>query len=392
MSKGMRIVTYILAFLVGSAVSAVMIMQFWNSGQDGPDMQKFSQIQTLLEERFVEEVDPVKLQDAAAGAMVDAAGDRWSHYISAADYTSYLERAANAYVGIGITIQLQEETGAMEIIEVLDGGPAKQAGLQVHDVVIQVEGKQCAELGLDGTKALVRGEAGTDVHVTVLRDEQQIEFTVTRQRFETPVATGTLLENGYGLITIENFESRCAEETIAAIDSLISQNAKGLIFDVRFNPGGYKSELVKVLDYLLPEGPLFRSQGSNGSEDVDYSDASYIDLPMAVLVNGDSYSAAEFFAAALQEYGAGTVVGQQTCGKGYYQNTFQLADGSAVAISTGKYFTPNGISLAGVGITPDVPVEVDQETYAAIYYDNLEPEEDPQLQAAIQALISAEQP
>lgn len=392
MSKGMRIVTYILAFLVGSAVSAVMIMQFWNSGQDGPDMQKLSQIQTLLEERFVEEVDPVKLQDAAAGAMVDAAGDRWSHYISAADYTSYLERAANAYVGIGITIQLQEETGAMEIIEVLDGGPAKQAGLQVHDVVIQVEGKQCAELGLDGTKALVRGEAGTDVHVTVLRDEQQIEFTVTRQRFETPVATGTLLENGYGLITIENFESRCAEETIAAIDSLISQNAKGLIFDVRFNPGGYKSELVKVLDYLLPEGPLFRSQGSNGSEDVDYSDASCIDLPMAVLVNGDSYSAAEFFAAALQEYGAGTVVGQQTCGKGYYQNTFQLADGSAVAISTGKYFTPNGISLAGVGITPDVPVEVDQETYAAIYYDNLEPEEDPQLQAAIQALISAEQP
>lgn len=392
MSKGMRIVTYILAFLVGSAVSAVMIMQFWNSGQDGPDMQKLSQIQTLLEERFVEEVDPVKLQDAAAGAMVDAAGDRWSHYISAADYTSYLERAANAYVGIGITIQLQEETGAMEIIEVLDGGPAKQAGLQVHDVVIQVEGKQCAELGLDGTKALVRGEAGTDVHVTVLRDEQQIEFTVTRQRFETPVATGTLLENGYGLITIENFESRCAEETIAAIDSLISQNAKGLIFDVRFNPGGYKSELVKVLDYLLPEGPLFRSQGSNGSEDVDYSDASCIDLPMAVLVNGDSYSAAEFFAAALQEYGAGTVVGQQTCGKGYYQNTFQLADGSAVAISIGKYFTPNGISLAGVGITPDVPVEVDQETYAAIYYDNLEPEEDPQLQAAIQALISAEQP
>lgn len=392
MSKGMRIVTYILAFLVGSAVSAVMIMQFWNSGQDGSDMQKLSQIQTLLEERFVEEVDPVKLQDAAAGAMVDAAGDRWSHYISAADYTSYLERAANAYVGIGITIQLQEETGAMEIIEVLDGGPAKQAGLQVHDVVIQVEGKQCAELGLDGTKALVRGEAGTDVHVTVLRDEQQIEFTVTRQRFETPVATGTLLENGYGLITIENFESRCAEETIAAIDSLISQNAKGLIFDVRFNPGGYKSELVKVLDYLLPEGPLFRSQGSNGSEDVDYSDASCIDLPMAVLVNGDSYSAAEFFAAALQEYGAGTVVGQQTCGKGYYQNTFQLADGSAVAISTGKYFTPNGISLAGVGITPDVPVEVDQETYAAIYYDNLEPEEDPQLQAAIQALISAEQP
>lgn len=392
MSKGTRIMTYILVFLVGSVFSGMITAQFVKRSPEGADTRKLSQIQTLLEERFVEEVDPVKLQDAAAEAMVDAAGDRWSHYISAVDYVSYLEHASNAYVGIGITIQLQEKTGVLEIIEVIEGGPAQQAGVQVHDQLVQVEGQQCAELGLDGTKTLVRGEAGTDVHVTVLRDGQQMEFTIPRKHFETPVATGTLLESGYGLITIENFEGRCAEETIAAIDSLISQNAKGLIFDVRFNPGGYKNEMVKVLDYLLPEGPLFRSQGSDGSEDVDYSDASCIDLPMAVLVNGDSYSAAEFFAAALQEYGVGTVAGQQTCGKGYYQNTFPLEDGSAVAISTGKYFTPKGVSLAGVGITPDVPVEVDQETYAAIYYDNLEPEEDPQLQAAIQALISAEQP
>ncbi len=166
--------------------------------------------------------------------------------------------------------------------------------------------------------------------------------------------------SGYGLVTIENFEARASEETLEAIDARMEQGAKGLIFDVRFNPGGYTTELVKILDYLLPEGPLFRRESYDGQTSVDYSDAQCVDLPMAVLANKSSYSAAEFFAAALQEYDAAVVVGEQTTGKGYYQNTFRLVDGSAVAISTGKYFTPKGESLAGVGVMPDVPVKLDQ--------------------------------
>ena len=155
---------------------------------------------------------------------------------------------------------------------------------------------------------------------------------------------------------------------------------------MRNNPGGFADELVKLLDYLLPEGDLFRSVSYDGKEQVDTSDANYLDMPMAVLVNGNSYSAAEFFAAALQEYEAAVVVGEPTVGKGYYQQTIQLGDGSAVNLSTGKYFTPKGNSLADKGITPTVRVDVDEETASAIYYGTIQNADDPQLQAAIQAL------
>ncbi|MBQ3216413.1 MAG: S41 family peptidase, partial [Oscillospiraceae bacterium] len=177
-----------------------------------------------------------------------------------------------------------------------------------------------------------------------------------------------------------------SRDTLAAIEDLCNQGASSLIFDLRFNPGGRKNELVEVLDYLLPEGPLFRSVDYDGNEEVDYSDESCLDLPMAVLVNEDSYSAAEFFAAAMQEYGAGIIVGTKTTGKANYQQTFRLSDGSAIAISTGHYQTPNGVTLEGLGVTPDVIVEVDDETYLALYYSEVEMKNDVQLQAAITAL------
>jgi carboxyl-terminal processing protease len=215
-----------------------------------------------------------------------------------------------------------------------------------------------------------------------------MEFALTRKRFQTPVATGKMLADQIGLITIENFDERCAEETIAAIHKLSEQGAKALIFDVRNNPGGYKDEMNKVLDHLLPEGPLFRSVDFRGKEQVDYSDAAHLDIPMAVVVNLNSYSAAEFFAAALDEYDAAVVVGEKTFGKGYFQNTFQLSDGSAVNLSVGKYTTPKGNSLVGVGMTPEVEIKVDKETAAEIAAGLLPPEEDPQIIAAINALKS----
>ena len=156
---------------------------------------------------------------------------------------------------------------------------------------------------------------------------------------------------------------------------------------MRYNPGGYVDELVKVLDYLLPEGVIFHQVDYKGREDKDYSDADCVDMPMAVLVNGDSYSAAEFFAACLREYDKATVVGTKTVGKGYYQETIVLTDGSAVNLSTGKYFTPKGVNLTEAGgLTPDIPVDVSDEIAAKIYYGTITPEEDPQLQAAMAAL------
>lgn len=391
LNKFMKALSYILAFSLGAFIMMGYIY-YRLGGRASTGVSKLDQLETIIDERFIEDVDMTALEDAAADAMVTATGDRWSYYIPASQYASYVEQMQNAYVGIGVTIQPSEEPAGLEVVQVTAGGPAEAAGIQVFDVIVEAEGQNCSEIGMEETRNIIRGEAGTQVQLTINRQGETLAFTVTREKIDVPVATYEVLDSGYGLITISNFDSKCAHETIAAIEELMEQNVKGIVFDVRFNPGGYKHELVEVLDYILPEGPLFRSETYDGKTETDTSDAGHIEIPMAVLVNGDSYSAAEFFAAALQEYDYAIVVGEKTCGKGYFQNTITLSDGSAVALSVGKYFTPNGVSLAGVGITPDVTVEVDEDTYAAIYGRALEPSEDPQLQAAISALNSADLP
>ena len=181
--------------------------------------------------------------------------------------------------------------------------------------------------------------------LTILRGEESFPLSVERRSIQTPVATYEMLNGQIGYLKIANFDSRCAEETNAAMDELIAQGAQALIFDVRYNGGGYKDELVKVLDKILPEGILFQSEDYKGTKQTDRSDAACIKLPMAVLVNQDSYSAAEFFAAAIQEYNWGTVVGTKTVGKGNFQTAFTLSDGSMLNLSIGKYYTPQGRSL-----------------------------------------------
>lgn len=350
------------------------------------EISKLDQLENLILERFIGESDRVAMEDAAAEAMVDSLGDRWSYYIPADEYEAYQEQMANAFVGVGITIQLAEESEGMLVVDVTQGGPAEEAGILVGDILVAVEQTRIAGMSTAEVRNLVRGEEGTRVNLTLSRDGREEVFSVERRRIEVPVATYTMLDKHIGLIRIENFDLRCAEETIAAIETLLEQGAEGLIFDVRGNPGGYAEELVKILDYLLPEGDLFRTVDYAGREHVDTSDADCLELPMAVLVNQDSYSAAEFFAAALREYDWAVVVGQKTCGKGYFQNTLPLSDGSAVGLSVGKYFTPNGESLADVGVTPDRVVEVDEDTRWKIYYGTLPIEEDIQLEAALELL------
>jgi carboxyl-terminal processing protease len=288
----------------------------------------------------------------------------------------------NAYVGVGITVQAWED-GYIHLVRVEAGGPAEEAGLLPGDTLTAVDGQNIFQLDIDTVKDMVRGESGTQVQLTVQRDGQTLDFTVERRTVQTVVVKSQMLPGDVGLVTIVNFDDRCARETLSAVDALRLQGAKALIFDVRYNPGGYKHELVAILDYLLPEGVLFRSVDYAGKESIDESNAACVELPMAVLINGDSYSAAEFFAAALSEYGVAKLVGEPTTGKGHFQSTYMLSDGSAVTISVGKYCTPNGVSLDGVGLTPDIPVEVDDELYMNIYYGYVEPKDDPQIQAAL---------
>ena len=376
-----RFGSYLLVAVLSTVATLAMVDASFGLGPT-----KLEQLAWIIDECFVEEADMTAAEDAAADAMVNSLGDRWSYYIPASEYEAYREQMENAYVGVGITIRATAEGDGYDILEVMKGGPAEEAGLLARDVLVAVEDQRVADMDVDQVRDLVKGKKGTFVSLTVRREGQEMTFAVERRQVKTPVAEYEMLDGNIGLVTIANFDSRCAEETIAAMEALLEQGAEKLIFDVRGNPGGYASELVKVLDYLLPEGELFRAVSYDGEESIDYSDEEYLDIPMAVIVDAQSYSAAEFFAAALREYDAAVVVGQQTVGKGYFQYTYPLNDGSAVGLSVGKYYTPKGVSLAETGITPDVVVELDEETAAALAYGELTWREDPQIQAAVEAL------
>ncbi len=377
----LRALSYFLVAVLAAAASFVILRNL------DANQPKLVELENVIKEKFIGEVDAAAIEDAAAAAMVDALGNRWSYYIPASEYGAYMENQNNAYEGIGITISAREDKTGYDILKVEPDSGAEAAGIQVGDILTHIGQQEVSKISVSEAKTMIQGAVGTTVRLSILRNTETLQMDVERRELRVTVATGQMLEDGIGLVTVENFNERCAEETIAVIEQLLEQDVKALIFDVRFNPGGYKEELVELLDYLLPEGDLFRSTYYSGKETVDTSDAQCLEMPMAVLINDSSYSAAEFFAAALSEYDWAVLVGQATTGKSHFQNAILLSDGSAVNLSVGEYFTPKGVSLADVGgLKPDVAVDVDKETYSAIYYDQLSWEDDPQIKAAVEAL------
>ena len=395
MKKSIAILLIVLAFLAGVAADMAArglaaVTQppggvLASAIPESPALRKAREVYTVLNTCYIGELDEQVMCDAIPAAMVFATGDRWSYYISAEDLRTHMEQMENAYVGIGVTVEISEE-GECRVIEVAPGGPADEAGILTGDIFSAVDGTDCAGMTMTELRNAVRGDEGTTVAISMLRGGEKHDFTVLRRRVQTEVVSDRMLGD-VGYIAIYNFDQTCADRTIEAIERVRAQGARALLFDVRCDPGGLKSELLRVLDYLLPEGDLFRSEDYLGRTSVDVSDAACVDLPMAVLINQDSYSAAEFFAAALSEYGAAKTVGTRTCGKGYFQTTKLLSDGSALNLSVGKYFTPNGVSLADAGgLAPDVEVELPEEDIAALASRRLAPEDDEQLQAALELL------
>ena len=374
---------YGLPFLTGVLVTVLVFLLIFLGKSN-----KLRQLEFVLDRYFVEDVEEEQLLDGAAAGMVMSLEDRWSYYMTAEEYEELRLQRNSSYVGVGIAITRRQDNLGYDITQVEPDGPSDQAGIQVGDILIGANDLRVDTHGLDAVSDAISGKKGTEVVLVILRGEEELSFTVKRDVILVDVAWGTLLEENVGLVTIDSFHSRCAEEAIAAVEQLLEQGAEALIFDVRNNPGGYTSEMVELLDYLLPEGPVFRTESSSGKTHVDYSDADYLDVPMAVLVNKRSYSAAEFFAAALQEYDAAMILGEKTTGKGRYQTIIELPDGSAVNLSIGRYFTPNEVDLTGVGIIPDQEIPVDDEIAVKIYGRTLEPMEDPQILAAIQGVKS----
>lgn len=350
------------------------------------------QSMVLINTLFVGEHENIETAvDQAIDSLIEGLGDRWSYYTDAGSYQQLIERRSNSYVGIGVTVTYLEE-GVLRIEAVTPEGPAEAAGLLAGERILAVDGIPLTVENVSQAAGLIQGEEGTQVLLTVRNAAgAEREVTVTRSRVEESPAEGELLADGTGRITIRNFNSRCAEETIAVVEDLVEQGAERLVFDVRNNGGGYVDELTDLLDYLLPEGTIFRRETNFGWKGRVTSDAQCVELPMAVLVNGNTYSAAELFAAELQEMDWGVIVGEPTFGKGFSQQTFALANGGAINLSTARYFTGEGVSLIGTGLTLDREVTLTEEQAAALAAGTLEPPEDPQLQAAVALLTAAEE-
>ena len=340
---------------------------------------KLDRLSAAIDRKFIGETDETAMQDAAAEAMIASLGDRWSYYISAEEYAAHLERQSNSYVGIGVTIQGRQDGLGFDIIAVTAGGPAEEAGILAGDILTHADGTPLGDLTTADVRNLIMGEKNTSVKLTLLRGEETLELSVMRKVIHSKVAEGQMLTEDIGYVVIHNFHDGAGKETIQQVEKLLEEGAEKIIFDVRNNPGGYVHEMVEALDYLLPEGPLFRSVNYNGKEDVDESDAECLEMPMAVLINGNTYSAAEFFAAALVEYDWAVSVGEATCGKGYYQTTIELGDGSAVQLSIGAYTTPKGVNLTEAGGLQPMVTAAPAENMTDLA-------EDPQILAAIEKL------
>ena len=360
--------------IVTAILTYVAAIGGFGSKQYLDDARRYIEIEKIIDDNYIGDADYNELYNAAAAAMVKSIGDKWSYFMNAEEYEAYKLSSSNEYSGIGVSVKVNS-SGEFEVFSVEESSPAANAGIAVGDIITAIDGEDVSDKTLEDVSLLIRSKVNKDFPMTLESSGDTKTVTVACEIIYKNPVSSRLLDGNIGYIKISNFEAGSSENTKKAIEQLLQTGATSFIFDVRNNPGGLLTELVDLLDYILPEGDLFISVDKSGKETVQTSDKVSLKNKMIVLVNGNSYSAAEFFAAALQEYNWATVVGEQTTGKARSQITLELSDGSAVHISTHKYLTPNRVDLAEAGgVTPDIAVAQDDE------------KTDKQLETAINAL------
>lgn len=378
----------LIAVLAGMVTAAAAFVILCGGFNNALAAFRYGNALGVIRANFVAETDVQAMTDATLTAAVASLDDRWSYYMDEDTYEAYQDTSANRYQGIGVTISKDEATGGFLVSAVTKDGPADRAGIVKGDILLAVDGVDVTDGTTEDIRALIQADFGQEAIVTVLHsDGTQEDVPVSCEEvYDNPVEY-ELLEGNVAYVAIGNFRAGAGEEAIAAIEDLLGQGAERLVLDVRSDPGGQVTELVALLDYLLPEGDIFIRADKKGREVVESSDEECLEMPMAVLVNESSYSAAEFFAAALQEYDWAVVVGQPTTGKSRSQVTIPLLDGGAAHVSRYTYLTPERVDLyeAG-GVVPDVEISLTEEERLEFDTGWLEPGNDPQVLAAIDAL------
>ena len=340
------------------------------SGSDQSEVSsKMQELQSYIDRYFLFDYAKEDEESGIYKGMMAGLGDVYTTYYTPDEYASFMESSNGSYSGIGAMLSQDYNTGIITVVKVFDGSPAAEAGIQPDDILYKVKGEEVTGQDLSLVVTDLKGEEGTDVEISMMRDTEVLDFTLTRRSIEVPTVEYKMLDENIGYIAISEFDDVTDEQFIAALDDLKTQGMKNLTIDLRNNGGGLVDVTCNILDQLLPEGLIVYTEDKNGERQEEYSDAEhYFDGKMAVLVNGNSASASEIFAGAIKD-------GTQTFGKGIVQRLLPLSDGSAIKITVSRYYTPAGNNIHGVGITPNIILERDTES-----------EEDNQLQKAMEVL------
>jgi len=369
-------------------LSLLFYWQISSSRDKHDDTRDFAELLDIISNRYIGTFEIDDLSNAAMRAAVDALDDKWSYFMSPQEYADFLASSDNKYSGIGVEVQINDEIGGIEVLGVYTDSGAEAAGIVIGDVITAIDGESIEGLELVEIRLMLRREIGESAILTVFRADGKyhdliVEYNVV---FTTPVSFEMIADN-VGYVSLRNFEFGAADGFIDAVNTLIEQGAVAFIYDVRSNPGGKVTEMTKILDFLLPEGEIFISISTDGVEQIIRSDANMIDLPAVVLVNSNSFSGAEYFAATLSEYGYAATVGEQTTGKNRMQTTIAMSGGGAVHISTGEYLTPNRVSLHDTGgYTPDYIIPLSAEKLRLFRSGDLDMLSDPHIVKAIAIL------
>ena len=343
--------------------------------------RKLGVLHSLIDESFLGEVNKKKLEEGLYEGYVSGLEDPYSVYYDAEDTKSFMESSEGEYSGIGAVMTQNKDSGIITLTHVYEDSPAMKAGLADEDILYKVEGKEVTGEDLTEVVSRIRGDKGTEVELTVLRGKKNEEVTVVavRDTIETQTVQTRMLEDHIGYLSVSEFDSVTYNQYVKGLNDLQGQGMKALVVDLRGNPGGNLNTVCDILDLMLPKGLIVYTQDKKGEKrEMTSDEENQFTLPMTVLVNGNSASASEIYAGAIQDYGLGKIVGTQTYGKGVVQQIFDLRDGTCVKLTIAEYYTPKGRNINGTGITPDVKVEYEP--------DEKSPEADNQLDTAVREL------
>ena len=338
--------------------------------------EKMEELNDYINQYYLFDYTDENVESGIYKGMMAGLGDIYTCYYTPDEYASFMESSNGNYSGIGAMLSQDYSTGIITVVQVFEGSPAEEVGLQPDDILYKVKGEEVTGQDLSLVVTDLKGEEGTAVDISVMRGTEEIDLTVTRRKIEVPTVESRMLTDTIGYIGITEFDDVTDDQFLSAIDELKEEGMQDLVIDLRNNGGGLVDVTCNILDELLPEGLIVYTEDKYGNRQEEYSDAEhYFDGKMAVLVNGNSASASEIFAGAIKDYGVGTLIGTQTFGKGIVQSLFPLSDGSAIKITVSRYYTPAGNNIHEVGIAPDIVLDKDTESA-----------DDNQLQKAIEVL------